>query len=562
MQNRKKLITVFLIICCIGNSLLVIGSVEPGTKLETRVIPSSFTGQSLGVQLKWNYTGGLGRGSSVIFDLDGNGDQEIIIGGRYGEVICLGATGLVEWSFDIGDHIYSTVTIVDLEGDGNFEVLVGSEYLSGEVKTFFCLNHYGYVKWTFEPFEGKIYATPTVIDIDKDGEFEILFGTTGGFLYCLEPNGEKNWHYDCGLSLFSSTAVVDFEGDGLTEIVTATNAGSILCLTHYGSLKWEYVTDNGFGSSPTIGDLEGDGELEVLLGGGDKIYGGPNNYLYCLDENGTLNWRYQAPNYIKSEPVLFDLNQDGQQEIIFGATDGAVYLLDSSGNESWSYQTDLDITSSATIADLDGDGSFEVIIGSINELFCFSYAGEKLWSYPLTSRVASSAGLGDLDGNNLLDIFCNCMTGKSYCLEVTGVSQSGLAPWYTFRGSMFHTGWADTDGDLIDDFTEGWYFQTDPANPDTDGDGLSDGEEYTYTTDPLDPDDPPEPTTSEPPPSTSPTPPTTTSPPPSTEPTPSTNDSLPFTGSLATPVGFSVVAGYSTILLVVVVIRRRKRRKD
>ncbi len=57
------------------------------------------------------------------------------------------------------------------------------------------------------------------------------------------------------------------------------------------------------------------------------------------------------------------------------------------------------------------------------------------------------------------------------------------APEYQLRG-----GDLDSDGDGIPDWLE-LLIGTDPYNPDTDGDGLSDGEEYwIYFTDPLNPD--------------------------------------------------------------------------
>lgn len=47
----------------------------------------------------------------------------------------------------------------------------------------------------------------------------------------------------------------------------------------------------------------------------------------------------------------------------------------------------------------------------------------------------------------------------------------------------------DTDGDGLTDGEEVLTYKTDPLNPDTDGDGLKDGEEVkTYSTDPLNPD--------------------------------------------------------------------------
>ena len=48
----------------------------------------------------------------------------------------------------------------------------------------------------------------------------------------------------------------------------------------------------------------------------------------------------------------------------------------------------------------------------------------------------------------------------------------------------------DSDGDMLEDAMECIYYGTDPQNPDTDGDGLTDFEEITQGTNPQDPNDP------------------------------------------------------------------------
>ena len=40
-------------------------------------------------------------------------------------------------------------------------------------------------------FRAYIYASPTLIDIDGDGRLEILVGTSVGFIYCLNADGEE-----------------------------------------------------------------------------------------------------------------------------------------------------------------------------------------------------------------------------------------------------------------------------------------------------------------------------------------------------------------------------------
>ncbi|MHA1398638.1 MAG: hypothetical protein ACTSSF_13180, partial [Candidatus Heimdallarchaeaceae archaeon] len=51
-------------------------------------------------------------------------------------------------------------------------------------------------------------------------------------------------------------------------------------------------------------------------------------------------------------------------------------------------------------------------------------------------------------------------------------------------GSVYHTGWMDSDGDYLDDLTESFY-QTNSSKEDTDGDEFLDGWEVQVGLNPL-----------------------------------------------------------------------------
>ncbi len=145
-----------------------------------------------------------------------------------------------------------------------------------------------------------------------------------------------------------------------------------------------------------------------------------------------------------------------------------------------------------------------------------------------------------------------------YCLNLIGIESSGYSPWPCFRGSIFHTGQMDSDGDKIDDLTEEFYntepqnedtdedglldydelffYNTDPTDADTDDDGYTDGEEIAEGTDPKDPEDYPGATT------TSPTPTNTT-----------TED--PLIGGIV-----SVAIVVSVTITIMAIVRKRKRK--
>jgi eukaryotic-like serine/threonine-protein kinase len=97
----------------------------------------------------------------------------------------------------------------------------------------------------------------------------------------------------------------------------------------------------------------------------------------------------------------------------------------------------------------------------------------------------------------------------------------------------------DTDGDGLLDGDEVHIYKTSPTNPDTDGDGIPDGVEVAMGTDPLDPNDPPPtPTPTTPEPTDTPGTPTST-------PTPSATPTATATGT-ATPTSTPTATSTST----------------
>jgi len=173
-----------------------------------------------------------------------------------------------------------------------------------------------------------------------------------------------------------------------------------------------------------------------------------DGYLYCLSHTGTKEWDYTGGNPIFGSPSIADLDGDNTLEILYGdgayATSGTLYCLDHTGSLETSFSMGDILFCPPTCCDIDNDGIMELTFGS------YDY--------------------------------------KVYCLELTGVTASGDAPWYTYQGSYFRTGCMDSDSDLIDDTTETFY-GTNPDIADTDSDDITDGVEvFLYGTDPTDDD--------------------------------------------------------------------------
>lgn len=121
-------------------------------------------------------------------------------------------------------------------------------------------------------------SSPTVADIDGDGNLEILMGTSMGFLYVMDARNlfaKSNWPVQLKFGIESRILVEDVRGDTNLEIFVSDVGGNVLCLDHNGNKIWQRnllqsTATNGdgeaLGSSPMeLGDVDGDGVLDLII---------------------------------------------------------------------------------------------------------------------------------------------------------------------------------------------------------------------------------------------------------------------------------------------------------
>ncbi|MCD6374751.1 MAG: S8 family serine peptidase [Caldisericaceae bacterium] len=146
-----------------------------------------------------------------------------------------------------------------------------------------------------------VNATPSLCDVNNDGELEIAFGTdnsTGNYgkLYLMNFNGDTLAPFPKTLDAPINTSPVfaDLDGDGQFEIMTSTEGGYIYCFRADGSYYKNFPAffDGAQNGSGCIRDIDLDGDFEVIVGGANGL-----NVVDVQEAKGTQTniWQdYQA----------------------------------------------------------------------------------------------------------------------------------------------------------------------------------------------------------------------------------------------------------------------------
>jgi outer membrane protein assembly factor BamB len=162
---------------------------------------------------------------------------------------------------------------------------------------------------------------------------------------------------------------------------------------------WRYPIKEGAPasdySSPAIGP---DGTIYV---------GSQDDYLFALNADGTLKWRFQTGDVVRSSPAI---GADGT--IYVGSYDNHLYAINpSDGTPRWSYLTGGNVPSSPAIA---ADGT--IIFGSSdNKIYALNPDSSLKWSYTTSGQVYSSPAIAP-DGT----IYCGSNDRYFYCLNSDG----------------------------------------------------------------------------------------------------------------------------------------------
>ena len=270
--------------------------------------------------------------SPTFVDLDGDGDQDLISGENGGGFVFISNTGnnrdysnygvndarnpFSGAEFDVG--LYSSPTFVDLDGDGDQDLISG-EYDGGFVFISNTGNNRDYSNYGVNdarnPFSGAAfdvgdYSSPTFVDLDGDGDQDLISGEINGGFVFISNTGNNRDYSNYGVNdarnpfsgatfnvgTYSTPTFVDLDGDGDLDLISGEYNGGFVFISNTGNNR-DYskygvndarnpfsgaTFDVDYDSSPTFVDLDGDGDQDLISG---EAQGG---FVYFMNVGGVF----------------------------------------------------------------------------------------------------------------------------------------------------------------------------------------------------------------------------------------------------------------------------------
>jgi WD40 repeat protein len=235
------------------------------------------------------------------------------------------------------------------------------------------------------------YQSPktTLGDVNGDGMEDIIVYYIGaGASVDVISNGQKTT-LATSLNIGTPARIALIRFASGPQIVLGDLSGRLLSLNLEGDPLW----------TSTLGSTEVRGMDDARIAGKPHLATATNDgSLAVYDEQGNQVWS-------QSQEVLrrmraFDLNSDGDSEIITGGEYGA-FMIYSAIDGSSLYSTQLgQAVSEVREVELNGDPSSREIVAGGKEggVWAFSSTGEELWSASLSDKVNEISGI-DVDGD-------------------------------------------------------------------------------------------------------------------------------------------------------------------
>lgn len=402
-------------------------------------VPAQAAGGKVSIREQYSFAGSTSPyyqeesyyASPVVTDLDGDGKLEVL-NAAYTLSVMDAATGAEKWRINAGKdrssgytlndnpgrQVFTDFEVLDIDNDGQKEIVIG--YGNGSISV---LNAQGYFKpgWPQKPVNEGSVRSLAVADVDGDGKQEIIVGMG-------VPQEASVWVYRCDGTVLpgwpqlsddhkgqaysygvygDGITTGDLDGDGLPEIIVPTDNAFVNAYNSDGSLV---TTCEQYGNRAW-------GKVAAYEDYAEEIKGENGGWGLDITGNETRAQLYRS-EFGHSAAIYSDVDGDGKGEVVVAAL-----MMDRTTHQNTNWQTIADSRYMTAFI----FNQYRSRYTNSAKGFDWSAAPRDLGA-PLRKADAESMSGGvfsepvaaDLDGDGNQEILFNSYNGKVHCFGLDG----------------------------------------------------------------------------------------------------------------------------------------------
>ena len=321
-------------------------------------------------------------------------------------------------------------------------------------------------------------GTPTIkarlIDLDSDGDPDLVVGNNTGLLYYFENTGAAadpgftertgtdNPLDGISVGSYSTPTFTDLDGDGDSDLAVGNVHGNIAYFENTGTAGSPDFTQRTGAANPfdgitmgswstlALADLDGDGDLDLAVGidDGDVLYHentGTSANPDFIQRTGEANPLHNINAGSYATPEFVDVDDDDDFDLVIGSGREGIHYFENTGtatSPSFTQRTGNDnpfdglvvgTFFGADFIDLDGDSNLDLIIGTqLGNILYYQNTGthaDPEFS-PLGITNPTTFTIYDNGGNDTLDLRTDKNDQSVY------LSPEGISDVYGLTGNL------------------------------------------------------------------------------------------------------------------------------